>query len=337
MSSPTSGPDRIKRRYTRRVKPLTPVVKPRVAYETNHGRMYHSTIESFIDSYRGQRLLGKVQLIFTSPPFPLRRKKRYGNKEGQEYVDWLAALAKPLSTLLTPTGSIVLEIGNAWNPGEPTMSVLGVKALLEFLEKGELQLCQQFICDNPSRLPGPTEWVNRQRIRVKDSFTHVWWASPTSRPFANNREVLKPYSKSMIRLHDTQQYNAGVRPSEHRIGKKSFLTKHAGAIPSSVLSFSNTRSNDLYLDYCKEHDLESHPARMPKGLAEFFVRFLTKENDLVLDPFAGSNTTGAVAEALKRRWIGVEAKEEYATGSQGRFKNVRKTAQRVKSNSERSA
>lgn len=206
------------------------------------------------------------------------------------------------------------------------MSVLGLKALLEFIEKGELHLCQQFICDNPSRLPGPTEWVNRQRIRVKDSFTHVWWASPTTRPFANNRAVLKPYSKSMTRLLERKEYNAGVRPSEHRIGKTSFLTKHAGAIPSSVLSFSNTRSNDPYLDYVKKHKLENHPARMPKGLAEFFIRFLTNEEDIVLDPFAGSNTTGAVAESLKRRWIGIEAKKEYADASTGRFKSVRKPA-----------
>jgi site-specific DNA-methyltransferase (cytosine-N4-specific) len=131
----------------------------------------------------------------------------------------------------------------------------------------------------------------------------------------------------MNRLLDTQEYNAGTRPSEHRIGKKSFLTRHAGAIPASVLSFSNSRSNDAYLDYCKEHKLERHPARMPKGLAEFFIKFLTKENDIVLDPFAGSNTTGAAAESLKRRWIGVEAEQKYAIGSQGRFDRIRKVNQ----------
>lgn len=283
----------------------------------------HSTIEAFLESDRAKRLQGKVQLVFTSPPFPLRRKKRYGNKEGQEYIDWLAELAPRLSRLLTATGSIVVEIGNAWNPGEPTMSVLGVKALLEFLAKGDLHLCEQFVCDNPSRLPGPTEWVNRQRIRVKDSFTHVWWMSPTTRPLANNREVLKPYSKAMDRLLKTQKYNDGLRPSEHRIGKRSFLTAHAGAIPSNVLTFSNTRSSDQYLDYCKDHGLESHPARMPRGLAEFFIRFLTNTGDLVLDPFAGSNTTGAVAEALGRRWVAIEAKYDYAVGSQGRFDQVR--------------
>lgn len=287
--------------------------------------MIHSTVEEFLTSTRGKRLAGRVQLIFTSPPFPLRRKKRYGNKEGQEYVDWLKQLAKPMSELLTPTGSMVIEIGNAWNPGEPTMSVLGLKALLDFLETGELHLCQQFICENPSRLPGPAEWVNRKRIRVKDSFTHVWWLSPTARPSANNRRVLKPYSASMRRLLKTQHYNAGVRPSEHRIGKTSFLTRHKGAIPSNVLRFSNTRSADQYLDYCKKHGLASHPARMPRGLAEFFIRFLTKERDLVFDPFAGSNTTGAVAESNKRRWVSVEARREYAKGSKGRFQRFRKS------------
>jgi site-specific DNA-methyltransferase (cytosine-N4-specific) len=281
--------------------------------------MFHSTIETFLKSGRAKKLNGHVQLVFTSPPFPLRRKKRYGNKEGQEYVDWLADLAKPLGQLLTPDGSIVIEVGNAWNSGEPTMSVLGIKALLQFVEKGDLHLCQQFICDNPSRLPGPTEWVNRRRIRVKDSFTHVWWTSPTTRPYADNREVLRPYSKSMNRLLRTKTYNSGVRPSEHRIGKASFLTEHAGAIPGNVLTFSNTASSDAYLEYCKTNKLENHPARMPRGLAEFFIRFLTKKGDLVLDPFAGSNTTGSVAESLGRRWVSVEATGTYAKGSCGRF------------------
>jgi site-specific DNA-methyltransferase (cytosine-N4-specific) len=286
--------------------------------------MYNATIEGFLSSYRAERLAGQVQLVFTSPPFPLRRKKKYGNKEGQEYVDWLAALAQPLSQLLTPTGSVVIEIGNAWNPGEPTMSVLGIKALLAFLEVGQLHLCQQFICDNPTRLPGPTEWVNRRRIRVKDSFTHVWWMSPTATPSASNRAVLKPYSASMKRLLETGKYNAGLRPSEHRIGETSFLTANGGAIPSNVLSISNTGSSDSYLTYCKELGLGRHPARMQPGLAEFFIRFLTKEGDLVFDPFAGSNTTGSVAEALGRRWVGVEAQEDYALASKGRFAKFQK-------------
>jgi hypothetical protein len=83
-----------------------------------------------------------VQLIFTSPPFPLNHKKRYGNRTGDDYLEWLADLASPLKELLTEDGSIVMELGNAWVPGQPVMSTLALRALLRFLDAGQLHLCQ---------------------------------------------------------------------------------------------------------------------------------------------------------------------------------------------------
>ena len=112
---------------------------------------------------------------FTSPPFPLLRKKKYGNLCGDEYARWLASFAIPLTKLLTPDGSIVLELGNGWNPGTPTVSTAGIKALLAFQEAAGLHLCQEFVCFNPARLPTPAEWVTIKRTRVKDAFTRVWW------------------------------------------------------------------------------------------------------------------------------------------------------------------
>lgn len=293
--------------------------EPQVAYEIESGVMYASRIESFIGSTVSAQYQGKVNLILTSPPFPLNRKKKYGNLKGQDYVDWLSALAVPFRKLLRPKGSIVLEMGNAWVPGEPVMSTLALEALLAFLKAGELKLCQQFICYNPARLPSPAQWVNVERIRVKDSYTHVWWMSPTERPQADNRKVLKPYSVAMLQLLSSQKYNSGKRPSEHNIGKTSFLKRHAGSIPPNVLSFSNTGNHDVYLKSCRENGIQVHPARMPIGLAEFFIRFLTRKGSLVLDPFAGSNTTGAAATKLSRRWVAVEADENYIQGSRGRF------------------
>ena len=46
---------------------------------------------------------------------------------------------------------------------------------------------------------------------------------------------------------------------------------------------------------------------------------ITDEDDLVVDPFAGSNVTGEVCECLKRRWIAVDIVEEYLEGSKFRF------------------
>jgi len=292
---------------------------PREVYRTSRGIMHQGNAEVILSSPSFKEYEGKVQLIFTSPPFPLNRKKKYGNLQGEAYIHWLANFAQAFRKLLKKDGSVVLELGNAWEPGKPVMSPLALRSLLAFLDAGNFHLCQQFIIYNPARLPGPAQWVNIERIRVKDSFTFVWWMSPSERPKADNRRILKPYSDSMLRLLETKKYNAGARPSEHHIGKKSFLKNNEGAIPSNVITLSNTASSDDYLRYCRTLNLSPHPARMPIALPEFFIKFLTTPKNLVLDPFSGSNTTGAAAERLKRRWISIEADENYINGSRGRF------------------
>lgn len=288
-------------------------------YKTKRGRLFVGTAESVLTSSDAKKYRGKVQLVFTSPPFPLNRKKKYGNLQGEEYLEWLEEISLLLKDFLTADGSIVMEVGNAWEKGNPVMSTLAMRALLAFQESSGLHLCQQFICYNPARLPSPAQWVTVERVRVKDAFTHVWWMSPSPRPKADNRRVLKAYSKSMLQLLASQKYNAGKRPSEHHVGEKSFLKNNQGAIPSNVLTLSNTRTNDPYQVYCRDHGFEMHPARMQSDLADFFIKFLTEPGDLVLDPFAGSNTTGAAAEKLKRKWIAIEPNEEYVRGSRGRF------------------
>jgi site-specific DNA-methyltransferase (cytosine-N4-specific) len=293
--------------------------------------MYRGSCEDLLAGRSGKSMRGKVQLLLTSPPFPLNRKKRYGNKVGEEYLTWIASLAPLFREVLADRGSIVVEIGNAWNPGSPTMSTLPLKALLRFLEAGDLHLCQEFVAYNTARLPSPAEWVTVQRIRVKDAFTHVWWMSAGERPKADNRRVLKAYSAAMTRLLERGTYNSGTRPSEHSVGEASFLKNNGGSIPpnvlvppqeelpSALLPVANTASDDPYQRYCRDHGVTPHPARMPIALAEFFIQFLTEPGDLVFDPFGGSNTTGAAAERLGRRWISVEMEETYARSSQARF------------------
>lgn len=268
------------------------------------------------------RYYGTVDLVFTSPPFPLNRKKRYGNLKGDEYMQWLSEFGPLLKRMLKPSGSIVIELGNAWEPGSPVMSTLPLRALLKFQQDNDLYLCQEFVWQNTAKLPSPVQWVNIERIRLKDSFTRLWWLSANPKPKADNRRVLKEYSSAMRSLLRARVYNSGRRPSQHNIGEESFLTDNGGAIPGSVLTYANTQANDDYQSYCRTHQIETHPARMPIELADFFVRFLTEPGDLVLDPFAGSNTTGAAAERLARYWIAMEAKEEYISGSRGRFQHT---------------
>ncbi len=290
-----------------------------LAYSTKLGAAFNGKIEETTRSPEFIEYRHNVNLILTSPPFILNKKKKYGNLRGNEYIDWLSGLAILFKDYLTDDGSIVIELGNAWEPGRPVMSTLAIRALLAFLEEGDLQLCQQFVWNNIAKLPTPAQWVNVKRIRVKDSFTYIWWMSKTDFPKADNRKVLKEYSTSMKKLLERQSYNSGRRPSQHSIGETSFLTNNKGAIPSNVISSSNTLSNSIYQRFCKEQGLQPHPARMPSDIVEFFINFLTEPGDLVMDPFGGSNTTGAMAEKLGRRWISIEPVSEYIEGSKGRF------------------
>jgi len=293
-----------------------------VAYQTKRGRMYQGLSDVILErpEFRSGRLT--FQLVFTSPPFPLNRKKRYGNLDGSEYVDWLADIGTSMCEVLSDNGSIVMEMGNSWQSGRPTMSNLALEALLEFQRRNDLYLCQEFIWNNPAKLPTPAQWVNVERIRLKDSHTRLWWMSRSMKPEADNRRVLQPYSAAMEKLLRRGKYNAGSRPSEHKIGKRSFLKNHGGSIPGSVITIANTANSDGYIEYCRTRGVRPHPARMPIDLAEFFIRFLTKEGDLVLDPFSGSNTTGCAAERLGRFWVSIDSDPDYVAGSMGRFPSL---------------
>lgn len=287
-------------------------------YETSYGCLYLGESERIL-ARSVCHLKGKIKLIFTSPPFPLNRKKKYGNLQGKNYIAWLCSFAKIFSDYICDDGSIVLELGNAWEPKLPTMSTLSIEALLEFKKTGNFYLCQEFVYYNPARLPTPVQWVNKERSRVKDAFTKLWWLSKNPRPDADNRRVLIEYSEKMKSLLEKRSYNCGNRPSQHKIGKVSFLKDNGGAIPPNVIVASNTSSSDGYLSYCKNNNLQVHPARMPEDLPTFFIKFLSQPGDLVLDPFAGSNITGFIAESLDRKWVSIEADQRYAIGSMGRF------------------
>ena len=327
---------------TRQADPASPYTvnnlpTAELAYKTDFGTSVIGRSEEVLAAGIDGELAGQVQLVFTSPPFPLNRKKKYDNLQGEEFKDWLKGYAPLLRSLLTDDGSIVLEMGNAWEPGQPVMSTLALEVLLEFKKAADLYLCQEFVWHNPAKLPTPAQWVTIERIRVKDSFTRLWWLSPTPKPKADNRRVLLPYSKSMKSLLRTKRYNSGRRPSEHVITEHSFLKDNGGAIPPNFLSMekepqiqdqydvenvlvgSNTGNNDPYQQYCRANGITPHPARMPIDLAKFFISLCTDPDDLVLDPFGGSNTTGAAAEQLGRRWLSIEANREYALSGFGRF------------------
>jgi DNA modification methylase len=281
------------------------------AYTTPLGRAYHADAIDILRSLSAD----SVALVFTSPPFALRRKKAYGNVAAVDYVEWFWPFAQEIHRVLRPDGSFVFDLGGAWNPGSGTRSLFPYELILRL---GKIfHLAQDFYWYNPSRLPTPAEWVTIQRTRVKDAVNTLWWLSKTEKPQADNRRVLRPYSRSMKRLL-RDGYQPAKRPSQHDIGPH-FQRDNGGAIPPNILTIPNTRSYDLYIRRCKAAGLPIHPARFPWEIPDFFIRFLTQERDLVVDPFAGSNVTGQVAAGLGRKWLSIEINADYVAGSQLRF------------------
>lgn len=264
---------------------------------------------------------GSVQLLLTSPPFPqVKERNDYLNPNPNTYVDWLLNIVKQYLSKLTKTGSIVIELGHVYNHRQPTLNIYNYEFIYRAVKELNLHLCFQFFFYNPSSLPSPTAYCNRMRIRPKNSVSLMPWLSLTPKPYADTNSVLKPYSKKFKKLLKLDQITAidHNTPSGHYIHNDTWKN-NGGSIPTNLLSIPNSDSCDKYLKVCRSLNLKPHSARMPKKLVEFFVKSLTSEQDLVVDPFGGSNTTGFVAQSLNRRWTTIDNNKHFIGTSLFRF------------------
>lgn len=301
-------------------------LKSQPAYETKLGRAFCGDSLDLLKEVTPS----SVDLVVTSPPFALLREKEYGNKEQHEYVEWLSQFAVLVHRALKPTGSFVVDLGGAYLRGMPVRSLYNFRVPIKFCDELGFFLAEEFFWHNPSKLPSPIEWVNKRKIRAKDSVNTVWWFSKTPNPKANVSNVLAPYSDRMKKLLENPEafYKAKKRPSGHDISM-SFGKDNGGAIPPNLLTYSNSESNGKYLAMCKEKGVKAHPARFPRQLPEFFIKFLTDPGDLVVDIFAGSNTTGEACERLGRRWLSFELDPDYVKASAWRFDELNPIASKT--------
>lgn len=297
------------------VAPAFPTPHRPAAFRTRRGAMYAGDALSLMRQLPD----ASVNLIVTSPPYALHFKKEYGNVDKAAYVEWFRPFAAEIRRVLTDDGSFVLNIGGSYNAGSPTRSLYHFRLLLMLCDELGFHLAQECFWYNPAKLPTPAEWVNVRRVRIKDAVEYVFWLSKSPFPKANNRHVLTEYSPDMKRLLE-RGYRAKQRPSGHNITAK-FQQDRGGAIPPNLIERGNNESNSAYIRRCAETGQKAHPARFPAALPEFFIRFLTEAEDVVLDPFAGSNTTGAVAESLARRWLAFEIEPRYVDNARLRFED----------------
>src|SRR5262249_50268553 len=158
------------------------------------------------------------------------------------------------------------DLGPAWKPGSGTRSLYQYELVLRLTSI--FHLAQEFYWYNPSKLPTPAEWVTIRRTRVKDAVNVLWWFAKSEEPQADNRRVLRPYSRSRRRLL-RDGYEPAMRPSQHEISPH-FRRDNGGAIPPNLLEVPNTRSADPYIRRCRADGLPVHPARFPTPIPEFF-------------------------------------------------------------------
>lgn len=304
-------------------------------YSRESGAAYHGDSRELLEELPDE----SVDLVFTSPPFALNRKKEYGNKDDDEYNDWFVeGFSESVKRVLKPTGSYVVDIGGGWVKGEPVRSTYHFELLTRLAgSDGPFHLAQDFYWYNPAKLPTPAQWVTIERIRVTDAVNHVWWFSKTERPEADNKRVLREYSDSQRKLME-DGYKDKKRPSGHDISDTFDEPEEDGSIPPNLLELANTASNTHYLKACRELDVEPHPARFPRQLPEFFVEFLTPnppydgDPPVVLDIFAGSNTTGEVARDFECEWLAFEREERYIQQSELRFLEMEEIEKRQDEN-----
>ena len=243
-----------------------------------------------------------VDLVVTSPPYADQRKATYGGVPADQYVEWFKPIAEQLHRVLKPSGSFVLNIKEKAVNGERHTYVL--ELILELRRMGWLWT-EEYMWHKKNSFPG--KWPNRFR----DSWERCLHFTK-QRQFAMFQDaVMVPMgdwkAKRLAKLSDTDRTRDESAVGSG-FGKK--IENWVGrdmAYPTNVLHFATECGN------------KSHSAAFPSALPEFFVKLFSKENDVVLDPFAGSGTTLAVAQRLGRQAIGIELTPSYAADTAKRL------------------
>jgi DNA modification methylase len=262
---------------------------------------------------------GSLQLLMTSSPYPLLKPKEYGNVPPDRWVGWMTELFAQWKDLLTPDGSILLNIGSCFKAGVPAQQLHVERLLVKLEDELGFHLLQRLDWHQPCRLPSPLKWVGIERMRVTSSVEPLLWLSPNPMAYGNNRHVLRSYSAGGLRSIAAPRLSK--RPSGFTFGKSSFVDR-GGSIPSSlIVANSSGKEETRYRKAVRAKGLEPHPAIMPAAVARFGIQLATDVGDVVFDPFCGSGTVVAESLKLGRRAIGSDRSLAYLESAAIRFQS----------------
>ena len=274
-----------------------------------------------------------VNLVFSSSPYPILNGRGYGTCTEAEIIELLVKCAREWKRALTPDGSIVLNLKDCWLPkaqtGGAVRSLYKEKLMIALSEDVGLSFADRFYWRNPSHLPD-NPWITVKKIRCNNDVEELLWFGRGPNPYANNQNVLVDAAQSTVdtylRKARRQQKNL-VGPSGHNnVFEEHMAAVAAGqsikVIPRNFMEISNADPKTLLSRQLRELNLPKHDAPMPVKLAEFFIKFLTREMDTVHDGFFGSGTTGVACQKLNRKCIGSDRSLAHLLGSALRFTGV---------------
>lgn len=249
-----------------------------------------------------------VDLIVTSPPYADARKKDYGGCSPATYIDWFLPRSQELYRVLNPHGSFILNIKEKCDNGERSTYV--IELVLALKKQGWLWI-EEYIWHKKNCFPG--KFPNRFR----DAWEHVYHFTK-SRDFQMYKDAVKvPPKPSTVKrlenvseldkLHSVSKTNSGLNRSFESLA----ATCLADVYPTNVLHLPTETGN------------KGHSACYPVALPSFFIKLLTKNADVVLDPFSGSGTTLLAAKQLGRQYYGIELNHGYAEESRQKLNGYR--------------
>ncbi len=293
-----------------------------VGFSTKLGLALWSSCDVFA------RIDEPIALVLTSPPYALAKPRRYGNPSEQEIVDFICKALEPLVKNLVTGGSVILQTTNdIFMPGTPARSLYIERLVIALNDRLGLHLMDRIVWANPCKPPGPVQWASktRQLLGVGHEFA-LFLTNDPIRCFADNRRVLLPHTERHKKLiaDGGEKRDAVFSDGAYRIrAGRSFANDTPGRIPRNVLTFTQHGSEVARLrEEARSLNLPLHGALMPLELAKFFVNYLTREGDLVVDPFAGWGTVGLAAELCQRRWLLTEKMAEYVAAQALRFRKA---------------
>lgn len=282
-----------------------------------------------IDALEGLKILedSSVDLVITSPPYADISFLNYGNVESvksSNYVDWFLDIMKEINRVIKPTGSFILNINDFTKKGyrDPYIYKLIARS-----EESNLKLYDTYFWVKNSVIPngGPKRFRNitefifhfvKDRKDLKFHMDRVLQEPSEATKKRYTYEIAYPDGcldrertmKPKIKIHQDRYFIDGKRVLSPKIEKSvSYLVR-----PNNVLKFntgSASRDNEI-----------KHPAPFNEELPKFFIKLLTDEGDLVVDPFSGIATTGVSCVKSNRNYIGFDLNEKYVEYSKKRIK-----------------